>query len=147
MKLVIDTNRLIAALLKESASRSILTSPSFEFYTPFELLAEVEKYKNYLLEKTGLDEDEFNDLQDELLENVFLVSRKVYDERIPHAIEVMHDVDVKDAPFLAIGLALGLDGIWSDDKHFAKQGELNVFTTRQMIDILQGGNRVSTDTP
>ncbi len=147
MKLVLDTNRLIAALLKKSASRSILTSPSFEFYTPVELLAEVEKYKGYLLEKTRLDKDKFDDIQDELLENVFLVSKKVYNKFIPRAIEVMGNIDIKDAPFLAIGIALKLDGIWSDDKHFTKQDVLRTCTTRQMIDIMNAETRVSTDTP
>ncbi|NMC05881.1 MAG: hypothetical protein GYA24_11750 [Candidatus Lokiarchaeota archaeon] len=61
-----------------------------------------------MLEKTRLDEDRFNDLQDDLLENVFLVSKKGYDNCISRAIERMRDVDIKDAPFLAIGRAVNL---------------------------------------
>jgi predicted nucleic acid-binding protein len=135
MKLVLDTNRFIAALLKESTSRFILTHPSFEFFTPVELLAEVEKYKGDLMEKSGLDEVAFSILQNELLDNVYLVSMKLYDKYMDKAIETMKSIDVKDAPFVAIGLALHLDGIWSDDKHFLQQSVLKVYTTKQMVEV------------
>lgn len=140
MRLVLDTNRLIAALVKASASRHVLTSPLFEFYTPVEMLAEIDKYKGYLLEKTRLVEDAFTALLDDLLDHVFLVAASVYEQHLPRAMDVMQDIDMKDAPFLAIGLALDVDGIWSDDKHFTRQDVVKTFTTRDLIGIMNAAD-------
>jgi predicted nucleic acid-binding protein len=43
MRLVIDTNVLIAALLKDSTIRLLLLSPKFTFYLPRYSFKEVEK--------------------------------------------------------------------------------------------------------
>jgi len=51
MMLVIDTNRLIAALLKSSVSRKIILSNKFEFYTPDLLITEIWKYRDFYLKR------------------------------------------------------------------------------------------------
>jgi predicted nucleic acid-binding protein len=43
VKLVLDTNVLIAALLKSSTTRAILLHPSFEFFLPEFSLEEIRK--------------------------------------------------------------------------------------------------------
>ena len=45
MKLVLDTNVLILALLKSSATRAILLHPSFEFFLPEFGLEEIRRHK------------------------------------------------------------------------------------------------------
>jgi predicted nucleic acid-binding protein len=49
------------------------------------------------------------------------------------AIEIMKDIDPKDAPFLAVGMAIRADGIWTEDRHFESQNVLRVFTTKDLI--------------
>lgn len=51
MKLVIDTNILITALLKDSKTRELLLFPSFEFLLPEYALQEVEAHKSLLSKK------------------------------------------------------------------------------------------------
>ena len=48
----------------------------------------------------------------------------------------MKNVDVKDAPFIAVGMALNLDGIWTEDKHFYKQTAIRVYSTKELEGIL-----------
>lgn len=132
MKLVIDSNRLFAAFIKKSVSRAILLGKMFEFYAPFEILEEFEKYKDYLIKKSRIDVITFESLYISLLEPIYLVSLKKYEKRLEEAIKIMQDIDIKDAPFIAIGLALDLDGIWSDDEHFLKQNEVKIFITSDL---------------
>ena len=136
MKIVIDSNRLFAAFIKKSVSRSILLSKKFIFYAPFEILDEFEKYKDYIIKKSKLEVNTFENLYINLLEPIYLVSRNKYKKELEDAIKIMQDIDVKDAPFIAIGLALDLDGIWSDDKHFSKQSEVKTFSTSDLWKIL-----------
>jgi predicted nucleic acid-binding protein len=44
----------------------------------------------------------------------------------------MEMIDPDDTPFLAVGIALSLDGIWTEDRHFLRQSELTVFTNRDL---------------
>ena len=45
----------------------------------------------------------------------------------------MESIDENDAPFLAVGLALKLDGIWTEDRHFLRQDLLKVFHTGDLV--------------
>ena len=47
--------------------------------------------------------------------------------------EIMKDIDVKDAPFLAAALAIPNDGIWSHDKHFEKQNKVKVWISKELL--------------
>lgn len=49
MKVVIDSNRVIAALIKDSTTRLILNDENFEFVTPDFTITEVEEHKEEIL--------------------------------------------------------------------------------------------------
>ncbi len=59
MRLVIDSNRVMAALLKNSLTREILLDSRFEFYSPDYLLTELRKHKNYPLGKAKMNTKQF----------------------------------------------------------------------------------------
>jgi len=44
----------------------------------------------------------------------------------------MKDIDEKDTLFLALALKLKYP-IWSNDKHFQKQGKIQVYTTEDVL--------------
>jgi predicted nucleic acid-binding protein len=46
-------------------------------------------------------------------------------------------MDLKDAPFLAIGLAFAVDGIWTEDAHFRRQTLLKVYSTKELWLIIK----------
>ena len=58
MKIVVDTNRLIAALIKDGASRKILRNPTHEFFTPAFAFEEIWEHKDEIARKAGLNEQE-----------------------------------------------------------------------------------------
>lgn len=68
MKLVIDTNRIMAGLLRDSTSRKIILHDSFSFYAPDYIETELFKHRVYLVKKTKLSEPDFDILVHTLLE-------------------------------------------------------------------------------
>ena len=137
MKLVIDANEFFAAFIKKSKSREILNHSFFEFFAPVEFLEEIEKYKEFLIEKTRIQPGEFTHIQQDLMKNIHLVSLSKYNDEFLQARDIMKDIDVKDAPFIAIALALDLDGIWADDKHFSRQAKVNIYSTKDLIELVE----------
>ena len=55
MKLVIDTNRLVAALVKSSITREIILSDRFDLYSPDYILVEIEKNRDFLIKKAKIN--------------------------------------------------------------------------------------------
>ncbi len=47
MRLIIDTNRIISALLTKGWTREIITSNNFDFYSLDYVIEELEKHKKY----------------------------------------------------------------------------------------------------
>jgi len=133
MKVIIDTNVLMAGLLKDSIVREILLSRYVEFFLPDFSIEEVEKHKKDLMDKGDYTEEEFDKLFSFLLENMKVVSKKEIKPFMVKAEEVMRDIDIKDASFIAAALAIDADGIWSYDEHFKQQEKVRVFDIRDMI--------------
>jgi len=133
MKLVIDTNRIMAGLLRDSTSRKIILHDSFSFHAPDYIETELNKHRLYLVKKAKIPEDDFNILMQILLDNVELVPFEDFEDDYDRAMEIMKLVDENDAPFLAVGLALGIEGIWTEDRHFLQQDLLNVYSTGDLI--------------
>jgi len=136
MKLVIDTNRIMAGLLKDPASRRIILHDSFSFYAPDYIETELFKHRSYLVKKAKIPEDDFDLLMQVLLDNVELVPFEDFAGEYDRAMSIMEPVDENDAPFLAVGLALGIEGIWTEDRHFLRQDLVNVYSTRDLIGTL-----------
>ena len=59
MKLVVDSNIIIAALIKDGTTRSILLDDFFEFVTPDHTIDDIEKYKKEIEKKAKLTDDKF----------------------------------------------------------------------------------------
>ena len=73
MKLVIDTNRIMAGLLKESTSREIILDNHFLFYAPDYIETEIFQHREYLIKKAKMTESDFVTLLHILLEQITLV--------------------------------------------------------------------------
>jgi len=136
MKLVIDTNRIMAGLLRDSTSRKIILHDSFSFYAPDYIETELFKHRVYLVKKTKLSEPDFDILMHILLEHVILVPFEDFGQEYDHAMQIMKTVDENDSVFLAVGLALGIRGIWTEDRHFLRQDLLKVYSTRDLVESI-----------
>jgi len=137
MRLVIDTNCFMAGLLKDSTSRSIILHWDFHFYAPDFLMQEVNKYEDYIKKKAKLTDEQYKQTFYLLLEKVSLVPFEDFRSEFSKAEQIMSDIDIKDSPFIAVGLALNINGIWSEDDDLRKQSVLEVYSTGDLYNIMQ----------
>ena len=82
------------------------------------------------MRKSKQTESEFDLTMLTLFQRVELIPENEFDDSMKIAEEVMRSVDIKDAPFLAVGLACKTERIWSEDKDFDKQ---NLLCSKKMI--------------
>ena len=137
MKLIIDTNILISSLLKDSTTREILLNESLNFYLPEIVLSEVNKYLPYIIQKSELSEEEIKKILNTILENLILVPIDEYEKKMNEGTKIIGNIDEKDTQFIALALSIENDGIWSNDKHFAKQKKIKVFKTIDILNYLE----------
>ncbi len=137
MELIVDTNRIIAALIRDSVSRRIILSKKFSLYTVEFGLKEVGKYKALIKKKAGINEQQFNFLMKHLLSKIAVLSEnEISKKSINKALGIMKGIDADDVPFIALSIELGNKPIWSDDKHFRQQNEIKVLTTKEIEKML-----------
>jgi predicted nucleic acid-binding protein len=136
MKIVVDVNPILSALIKDSSSRKIIVNPKFEFHFPEPALQKIRKYKSYIIEKSGLSELEYLVMLYTLLNFITLVSTEKILQYWREAKEIMGHIDPEDVAFIAASLSNEKVPIWSDDAHFKKQNKIVIFTTKDLIDLL-----------
>ena len=135
MKLVIDTNSIISALIKNGISRRIILLPAIEFITPDHTLTEISKYKKIICKKAKITSNEFNILFNLIFEYITIIPKEEYKAYFVSARKLIDDID--DVPFIALCLASKADGIWSDDTHFKTQKNILIFRTKELAIVLK----------
>lgn len=133
MELVVDTNRIIAALIKDSYSRRIILNEKFTFYTINFGVKEVKKYKALIKKKARINNQEFDYLMRHLLSKIIILNEtEISRKSIAKASKIMQHIDADDVYFIALSIELGNKPIWSDDKHFLKQKEIKIWPTKTL---------------
>jgi len=135
MKLVIDTNIIISALIKNGISRRIIVSPLIDFVTFEYTLQEISKYEKLICKKAKLNHDEFKLLLNLIFENIIIIPKKEYKAFLNPAKKFTEDID--DVAFIALCLALKMDGILSDDYHFKTQKDVIIYRTKELALIFK----------
>ncbi|WP_456478242.1 PIN domain-containing protein [Geoglobus ahangari] len=136
MEVVVDTNVIISALLRDGLTRRLILLAPFEMYTvPFVRL-EIEKHRKELLSRAKIESDAFELLMDAIFSRIKIVDPEFIEPFRKKAIEILRDVDIYDAPFLALAMALNCP-IWSNDGDLKKQSVVRVYTTREIVELLE----------
>jgi len=135
MEIVLDTNILISSLLKNGLTRDIILLSPIKMHTIEFARIEIEKHRNELLTKSKLDEKSFNYLMDYLFSKIDIVKMNDIAAFKDKAIEIMNEIDIDDAPFIALAMYLKCP-IWSNDGHFKKQSAIKAYTTNELISLL-----------
>jgi len=135
MKLVIDTNVIISALLKNSVTREILLFPSMEFLLPEYALEEVEAHKDTISKRSGLSKEEIDIVLSVLLDNITIISAAEIKDNLTKAHRIIGSIDPFDVPFVALALSIENDGIWSNDKHFENLKGIKVWKTAEILKL------------
>ena len=136
MRLVVDSNIFIAALLKDGTVRRIIVNFPSELFLPEVVFDEIGNRRRELLEKSKLSEKEFEVVINKILKYVRIVPNKRLIKFRQEAEEIIKKIDEDDVPFVAASLALGSCSIWSDDKHFRMQKVIEIYTTEEIIQKL-----------
>jgi predicted nucleic acid-binding protein len=137
MNIVLDSNILFSALIRDSKTRQIILECDGRFLFPSFVFTEVQKHKNELLEKSGMIDDDFNGLLDLLLDKMDVVPEGVLLSHKEEAEKIVKDIDPDDALFVACALAYEDAVIWSDDKGLKKQSQVRVMDTAEIIEYLK----------
>lgn len=136
MILIVDTNRIIAALIKDSVSRRIIYSDKFILLTPAFTKTELEKNATEISEKTDLAEAAFDSLLALIMNNLYVVDDSILKNKFEEAKRIMDKIDPDDTAFIALALAVENDGIWSDDKDFQRQKRIRIWKTADLLQYL-----------
>ena len=136
MNIIIDANILISGLIKDSSTRKSLFSEKFNFYIPEYIITEVNKYIPEISEKAKLTQKEIINLFNLILEHLIIVPFNDYKEHLEKAVKIVANIDEKDAQYIALALFTKNNGIWSNDKHLKNQVNINVLTTKDMLNYL-----------
>ncbi len=139
IRVVIDTNKIIASLLKHGKVRRLILYPRVKLYTVKDSYNEINKHKSYLLRK--IDEKSFNTILNSIKSRINEVD--VEDKYLLIAHKISKKFDEDDTPFIALALKLNIP-IWTNDKEMIKFGlkteKYYVLDTEALEDLIKGKN-------
>ena len=134
MKLIIDTNIIISALIKPQLTRTLILNVNFELMTPAFTLSEIDKHKEEICKKGKIDKEELDTLIHILFRYIEIINPITYSHYLEEAKNLIPDKE--DIPFVACALVFNCP-IWSDDKHFQQQKKIKIWKTEDIIKIIE----------
>jgi predicted nucleic acid-binding protein len=145
MKVVVDTNIVFSAILNSSGNiGKVLVNygRQFEFYSCDFLKTEIALHQKKLLKLTRLNEAELNELITLCIKNIRFINESIVPAKDwRFAIDLLQDIDVNDAAFVALARNLKAN-LWTGDKKLiqglTKQGYKKFVSTQQLLDNLNG---------
>jgi predicted nucleic acid-binding protein len=133
MKLVVDANVIISALIADSKTRELIVTLEPYLLTPEFVHDEIENYEELIVEKSGMIPDRVTQFIDLLFQYIEVVPASEFYPHIEQAEEAIGDTDPDDVLYIACALASDAD-IWSDDSDFEEQHVVEAYTTSDVID-------------
>jgi predicted nucleic acid-binding protein len=134
LNFIIDTNSLISALVKDSATRKILFHPEFAFHAPVHLCDEITSHFGEMAKKSGFSEDETKLLFNFLTSYIKFHSTEEFKDKLNEAALLISHLN--DLEFVALALAIPNDGIWTADKHFENQNKIKIWKTQELLKFI-----------
>ncbi|MHA2112241.1 MAG: putative toxin-antitoxin system toxin component, PIN family [Candidatus Hodarchaeales archaeon] len=132
MKLVIDTNIIISAIIREGLTRKMLLFPGIKLVTPEITFNEIENHIGIISTKSKLSKDDIQQILDVLNKNIETIPESRWWTHYTKAEKLIGKKDPKDVPFIAVAFALTVDGIWSNDRDFDSQSLFKVWKTAEL---------------
>ena len=136
MDLVVDANILFSALIKNGTTRSLMIFERFNLYSAEYLFEEFEKHIKEIRTKIKINKNELKDLLNILLleSNITFIPLNDLKPFKEKAMQI--SPDPKDAVYFSVALKLNCP-IWSNDKKLKNQNHVKVFSTSDLVKILQ----------
>lgn len=142
MKIVVDSNIIFSAILNTGSNISkLLTEGSniFEFYSIYQLIAEINLYKDKIMVSTKYTKERYDSIFEffQMLIN-FVDLSEISEKSIEYSFDIVKDIDIDDAVFVALSLDLNAK-LWTGDRKLinglhSKGLDLTI-TTSELIQI------------
>jgi len=136
MIIVLDSNILFAALIKNSTVRSMIYQLNTILVMPEVVLDAIRRYKHDLVPKSKLTEDDFEEILRLLLNCVRIIPNEQILPYRNEAWKLVKDHSPEDVMFIACALAFEGSILWSDDKKLKRQNKVTVLNTSEILKIL-----------
>ncbi len=142
MEVVIDSNKVISAVVSKGIVRKIVVFSGINFYVPKVVIEEIDRNREEICRRVGLKTEFFNYILEELiLPRLNIVEESSYANKISEAYAISKEFDEKDTPFIALALKLKTP-IWTNDKsmieHGIKSQAYLAVDTETLIEVLRG---------
>ena len=134
MELVVDTNILISALVKDSKARELLCNERLILYAPEQILLEINAHREEIIAKAGISRRRFQGLLALLMVQISVVRTALFRKFLKEALKIAPHPE--DAPFLALAMAYNVP-IWSNDKGLKGQHRIKVYSTAELLEVLR----------
>ena len=118
MTVIVDTNIIFSALLREDnkyANTLIKNEAQHDFYAVYFTIVELFKHKEKIKKYSKLSDDDVLEVLYELLKHIHIINDDIISvSSWKQAMNLVHDVDIKDVPNVA--LTIELEGkLWTND--------------------------------
>lgn len=136
LRLIVDANVFVSALLKNSATRNLLLKEkNLLLFSPEFIKQEVTKYLPDFSKKLKIETTELKESIQDLFEvsNIIIVSSKEYEKFLAKALKA--SPDKKDTAYFALAMMLKCP-MWSQDKALKKQNAVKVYSTKEVLELL-----------
>ncbi len=133
MLLVVDANILFSALISHGETFDLLCSEELQLAAPEFLLVELSEHKAEILQKSSLPGTVFEEFLELLRERIEIVPHDDFGNFMSEAANLSPDPD--DIPYIALALKLRCP-IWSQDSRLKRQSRVQVYTTRELLELL-----------
>jgi predicted nucleic acid-binding protein len=132
MKLVVDANVVISALIADSKTRERIVTLEPDLLTPAFVHDEIKNYEGLIAEKSGMEPDRVTQFMDLLFQYIEVVPAEDFYQAIERAKGAIGDTDPDDVLYLACAIASDA-AIWSDDSDFDEQNLVETYSTTDVI--------------
>ena len=95
MKIVVDVNIILSALIRDSSKRRLIIESSNQLYFPEPSSNKIIKYKDYVMEKAGLTEDAFQEIIKTLFKYIKVMPTEELQKHWNKAKEIMAHTEQK----------------------------------------------------
>lgn len=136
MEVIIDANIFVAALLKKGATRKLLLNDELVLYTPEYVIEEIFDHLQEFETKSHLSRISLEELVKVLIieSKMNIIPKDELRPFIKKADEITPDPD--DVMYFAAALKQNI-GIWSNDKALQQQKTVKVYSTNDLIKLLE----------
>jgi len=134
MELIIDANIFMSALIAtQGKTYDLIYNDRNKLFAPEFLMDEFEKYKDEILEKSGLTEYDFELFLSLISSRIEFIPKSEFEQFLSEAKKITPDP--KDSEYIALALKMKCS-IWSNDKKLKEQDEVKVHNTSELLKFM-----------